>query len=117
MRTATLILGVAGILIGGAIFLISLLLPQMTRGVSMSEAMVGIVGGLVLLIVAFDIAVAGRNSACDSVFAGYGHRFCDLLGDRHFNNTANLADRHAACSGCFGRFSSFRRQSVPRSDI
>ena len=59
MGKVSLILGVIGILIGGAIFLISLLLPSITRGVSMSEAMAGIVAGLLLLLVSFAVAVLG----------------------------------------------------------
>ncbi len=59
MGKVSLILGVIGILVGGAIFLVSLLLPSMTRGVSMSEAMVGIVAGGLLLLVSFAVAVLG----------------------------------------------------------
>ena len=59
MRKASLILGVIGILIGGAVLLISLLLPSMTRGVSMSEAMVGVIAGALILVVSFILAVVG----------------------------------------------------------
>ncbi len=59
MRKASLILGIIGILIGGAVLLISLLLPSMTRGVSMSEAMVGVVAGILILVVSFILAVVG----------------------------------------------------------
>ena len=59
MGKVSLILGVVGILVGGGIFLVSLLLPQMTRGVSMSEAMVGIAAGLLLLLVSIVVAVFG----------------------------------------------------------
>jgi len=59
MRKVSLILGIIGILIGGAVLLISLLLPSMTRGVSMSEAMVGVVAGTLILVVSFIQAVVG----------------------------------------------------------
>ena len=59
MRKITLILGVVGILLGGGIALVSLLLPSMTRGVSMSEAMVGIVAGVVILLISFVVAIIG----------------------------------------------------------
>ncbi len=59
MRKVSLILGIIGILIGGAVLLISLLLPSMTRGVSMSEAMVGVVAGILILVVSFILAVVG----------------------------------------------------------
>ena len=59
MGKVSLILGVVGILIGGGIFLVSLLLPSLTRGVSRSEAMVGIVASLLLLLVSFAVAVLG----------------------------------------------------------
>ncbi len=59
MRKASLILGILGILLGGGIALISLLLPSMTRGVSMSEAMVGVVAGILILVVSFILAVVG----------------------------------------------------------
>jgi hypothetical protein len=54
-----LILGILGILLGGLITIISLLLPQMTRNVSPSEASIGIVGGILLLIVSFIPAIIG----------------------------------------------------------
>jgi cytochrome c biogenesis factor len=59
MRKIILILGAVGILIGGAILLISLLLPSITRGVSWEEASVGIVAGLLLLLVSIAVAVLG----------------------------------------------------------
>jgi len=59
MGKVSLILGILGILLGGGIALFSLLLPSMTRGVSMSEAMVGIVAGGLLLLVSFFVAVLG----------------------------------------------------------
>jgi len=59
MKKVILILGIVGILIGGAVFLISLLLPSITKGVSWEEASVGIVAGLLLLLVSFAVAVLG----------------------------------------------------------
>ena len=54
-----MILGILGILLGGAVALTSLLLPQMTSNVSMSEASIGIVAGAVVLILSFVPAVLG----------------------------------------------------------
>lgn len=59
MGKVFLILGILGILLGGAVALISLLLPQMTRNVSMSEASIGIVAGAVVLIISFVPAIVG----------------------------------------------------------
>lgn len=54
-----LILGILGILLGGAVAVISLLLPSMTRNVSMSEASIGIIAGAVVLFLSFIPAIAG----------------------------------------------------------
>ena len=54
-----LILGILGILLGGATAIVSLILPQMTRNVSMSEASIGIVAGAVVLILSFVPAILG----------------------------------------------------------
>jgi len=59
MGKIILILGILGILLGGGIALVSLLLPQMTRNVSMSEASIGIVAGVVVLVVSFVPAIVG----------------------------------------------------------
>ena len=59
MGKVILILGILGILLGGAVALISLLLPQMTRNISMSEASIGIVAGAVLLVLSFVPAIIG----------------------------------------------------------
>ena len=59
MGKVILILGILGILLGGAVALISLLLPQMTRNVSMSEASIGIIGGAVVLVISFVPAIIG----------------------------------------------------------
>lgn len=44
-----LILGILGILLGGLVAIVSLILPQMTRNVSMSEATIGIAAGIIIL--------------------------------------------------------------------
>ena len=54
-----LILGILGILLGGAVAIISLFLPQMTRNVRMSEASIGIVAGVVILALSFIPAIVG----------------------------------------------------------
>lgn len=54
-----LILGVIGIILGGATAIISLILPQMTRNVSMSEAMIGVIAGAVVLVISFVPAIVG----------------------------------------------------------
>ena len=59
MGKVILILGILGILLGGAVALISLLLPQMTRNVSMSEASIGIIGGAVVLVISLVPAIIG----------------------------------------------------------
>ena len=59
MGKIILILGVLGILLGGAIALISLILPQLTRNVSMSEASIGIIAGAVILVLSFIPAIVG----------------------------------------------------------
>lgn len=54
-----LILGIIGILLGGATAVISLILPQLTRNVSMSEASIGIIAGAVVLVLSLVPAVIG----------------------------------------------------------
>lgn len=55
-----LILGVIGMLIGGGVFLVSVLLPPLTDGrTSWEEAMLGIIPGAVLLTLSFIVAVVG----------------------------------------------------------
>lgn len=54
-----LILGILGVLLGGLITVISLVLPQMTRNVSMSEASIGIIGGIVVLLLSFVPVIVG----------------------------------------------------------
>lgn len=59
MGKVFLILGILGILLGGAVAVISLLLPSMTSNVSMSEASIGIIAGAVLLVLSFIPAIVG----------------------------------------------------------
>lgn len=55
-----LILGLAGVLLGGGILLVSLLLPALTDGrTSWDEALLGIIPGALLLSLSFVVAVAG----------------------------------------------------------
>jgi hypothetical protein len=55
-----LILGILGILLGGAITLISLLLPTLTDGrTSWDEAMLGIIPGAVVLFLSFIVFIVG----------------------------------------------------------
>lgn len=60
MRKLPLILGILGVLLGGAILVVSLLLPPLTNGrTSWEEAMLGIIPGALILIVSFFLAVVG----------------------------------------------------------
>lgn len=59
MGKVILILGILGILLGGGIALVSLLLPTMTRNVSSSEAMIGVVAGAAVLVISFVPAIIG----------------------------------------------------------
>ncbi|MCW5959696.1 MAG: hypothetical protein KIS76_05990 [Pyrinomonadaceae bacterium] len=53
-------LGIAGILIGGLVLIISLILPLATDGrTSWEEALIGIIPGAVVLIFSFLIAAVG----------------------------------------------------------
>jgi len=55
-----LVLGVIGMLIGGGVFLVSVLLPILTDGrTSWEEAMFGIIPGAVLLSFSFIVALIG----------------------------------------------------------
>ncbi|MCM3901839.1 MAG: hypothetical protein ND866_09050 [Pyrinomonadaceae bacterium] len=55
-----LVLGVTGMLIGGGVFLVSVLLPPLTDGrTSWEEAMLGIIPGALLLSLSFIVAVVG----------------------------------------------------------
>lgn len=59
MGKILLILGVLGILLGGGVAIVSLILPQMTRNVSMSEASIGIIAGVIVLALSFVPAIIG----------------------------------------------------------
>ena len=55
-----MIIGILGVLLGGAVLLISLLLPVLTDGrTSWDEALLGIIPGAVVLTVSFVIFAAG----------------------------------------------------------
>ena len=55
-----LILGILGILLGGAVLLISLLLPVLTDGrTSWDEAVLGIIPGAVVLFLSFIVFLVG----------------------------------------------------------
>lgn len=55
-----LVLGILGILLGGAVLLISALLPTLTDGrTSMDEALLGIIPGALVLFFSFILAIAG----------------------------------------------------------
>ena len=55
-----MIVGILGVLLGGAVFFISLLLPVVTDGrTSWDEAMFGIIPGAIVLAISFVIFVGG----------------------------------------------------------
>jgi hypothetical protein len=55
-----LILGILGVLLGGAVLLVSLLLPVLTDGrTSWDEALLGIIPGAIVLTISFIIFVGG----------------------------------------------------------
>jgi hypothetical protein len=55
-----MIVGILGILLGGAVLLISLLLPVLTDGrTSWDEAILGIIPGAIVLTISFFIFVGG----------------------------------------------------------
>lgn len=54
-----LILGIIGMVIGGGVFLVSLLLPMMSSHTSWDEAMFGIIPGALVLMVSSVIAIVG----------------------------------------------------------
>ncbi len=60
MRKIPLILGILGSLLGGAVLLISLMLPVVTDGrTSWEAAMLGIIPGALLLFASLIVAVLG----------------------------------------------------------
>lgn len=55
-----MILGILGVLLGGAVLLVSLLLPVLTDGrTSWDEALLGIIPGAIVLLVSFVIFAGG----------------------------------------------------------
>jgi hypothetical protein len=55
-----LILGIVGIVLGGGVFLVSVLLPPLTNGrTSWEEAMFGIIPGALILMCSFVVAIVG----------------------------------------------------------
>ena len=55
-----MIIGLLGVLLGGAVFLISVLLPVITDGrTSWEEALLGIIPGAVVLAISFVIFIGG----------------------------------------------------------
>jgi len=55
-----LIIGILGVLLGGAVLLISLLLPVLTDGrTSWDEALLGIIPGAIVLTISFFIFAGG----------------------------------------------------------
>lgn len=55
-----MILGILGVLLGGAVLLVSLLLPVLTDGrTSWDEALLGIIPGAIVLVISFVIFAGG----------------------------------------------------------
>lgn len=55
-----MIVGIVGVLLGGAVFFISILLPVLTDGrTSWDEALLGIIPGAIVLTISFVIFAAG----------------------------------------------------------
>ncbi|HEX8852123.1 MAG TPA: hypothetical protein VF754_01475 [Pyrinomonadaceae bacterium] len=55
-----MIIGILGVLLGGAILIISLLLPPLTNGrTSWEEALLGIIPGALILVLSFVVLVVG----------------------------------------------------------
>jgi len=60
LRKIPLIIGILGVLLGGAILIISLLLPPLTNGrTSWEEALLGIIPGALILVLSFVVLVVG----------------------------------------------------------
>jgi hypothetical protein len=60
MAKIALILGIVGIVLGGGVFLVSVLLPPLTNGrTSWEEAMFGIIPGALILMGSFVVAIVG----------------------------------------------------------
>jgi len=55
-----MVIGILGVLLGGAVLLISLLLPVVTDGrTSWDEALIGIIPGAIVLVISFVIFAGG----------------------------------------------------------
>lgn len=60
MAKVALILGIIGMVIGGGVFLVSVLLPPLTNGrTSWEEAMLGIIPGALVLMASSVLAIVG----------------------------------------------------------
>lgn len=59
MGKILLVLGILGILLGAVTAVVSLMLPQLTRNVKMDEALIGVAGGAVLLVLSLLPTVVG----------------------------------------------------------
>lgn len=60
MRIAVLVIGILGIILGLIITVFSLALPELTSNkVNFEEALIGIIGGIVVLFFSFIIAIIG----------------------------------------------------------
>lgn len=60
MRIAVLVIGILGILIGLIVTIFSLALPELTSNrANFEEALIGIIGGVVVLFFSFIIAIIG----------------------------------------------------------
>lgn len=59
MGKILLIIGIIGMVLGGATTVISLVLPKITRNVSSEEAMIGLLGGLGIFALSFTPTVIG----------------------------------------------------------
>lgn len=59
MAKVALILGIIGMVIGGGVFLVSLMLPMMSSHTSWDEAMFGIIPGALVLMGSSVLAIVG----------------------------------------------------------
>ncbi len=59
MKIAVLVIGILGVLLGLLVTIISVILPSLTRNVSVNEAIPGIIGGVVVLFFSLIIAIVG----------------------------------------------------------
>ena len=59
MKIVVLVIGISGILLGLIGTIISIALPSITNNVSTSEALSGIIGGVIVLFISIIIAIAG----------------------------------------------------------